>query len=111
MSVLRIGFLPLVDAVLPIVAHGFGLAEREGVRLELVRDPSWATVRDRLAYGQTDAAHLLAPLAIATAMGLDRPPVPLAAPFVLGLNGNTITMSKRVAALLGAGFGDVAETG
>jgi NitT/TauT family transport system ATP-binding protein len=115
MSVLRIGFLPLVDAVLPIVAHGFGLAEREGLTLELVRDPSWAAVRDRLAYGQTDAAHLLAPLAIATDMGLDRPPVPLAAPFMLGLNGNTVTLSTRVAAELGAGenggYGDVADTG
>lgn len=114
MSLFRIGFLPLVDAVLPIVAHGFGLAEREGLRLELVRDPSWATVRDRLAYGQTDAAHLLAPLAIAASMGLDRPAVPLAAPFVLSLNGNTITLSQRVAALLGncpEGYGDVGATG
>ncbi len=111
MSRFRIGFVPLVDAVLPIVAHALGLAAREGVSIELVRDPSWATVRDRLIYGQTDAAHLLAPLAIATAMGLDRPAVPLGAPFMLGLNGNTVTVSARVAALLGGEGGDVAATG
>lgn len=101
MSVFRIGFLPLVDAVLPILAHEAGLATEEGLTLELVRDPSWATVRDRLIYGQTDAAHLLAPLAIATSLGLDRPAVPLAAPFMLGLNGNAVTVTPEVAAQLG----------
>jgi NitT/TauT family transport system ATP-binding protein len=112
MTMFRIGFLPLVDAVLPIVAHEMGLAQAEGVALTLVRDPSWATVRDRLIYGQTDAAHLLAPLAIATALGLDRPAVPLAAPFMLGLNGNAITLSTRLAALVGIhAAGDVGEAG
>ncbi|MCJ8156323.1 CmpA/NrtA family ABC transporter substrate-binding protein [Sphingomonas sp. LaA6.9] len=112
MSVFRIGFLPLVDSVLPIVAHEFGLANAEGIAIELVRDPSWATVRDRLIYGQTDAAHLLAPLAIATSLGLDRPAVPLGAPFMLGLNGNAVTVSRRIAALIGnMGIDDVAATG
>lgn len=110
MSLLRIGFLPLVDAVLPIVAHEFGLARAEGISIEMVRDPSWATVRDRLIYGQTDAAHLLAPLAIATSMGLDRPAVPLAAPFMLGLNGNAVTVTPQLAAKL-AGSADITATG
>ena len=112
MSLFRIGFLPLVDAVLPIVAHEFGLAAGEGVSIELVADPSWATVRDRLIYDQTDAAHLLAPLAIATSLGLGRPAVPMAAPFMLGLNGNAVTVSPRLAARLGEqAIGDAAGTG
>jgi len=112
MSRFRIGFLPLVDAVLPIVAHEYGLAAKEGVSITLIRDPSWATVRDRLIYGQTDASHLLAPLAIATSMGLDRPPVALAAPFMLGLNGNTVTLSNDIAAQIGLDvIGDVTRTG
>ena len=110
MTHFRIGFLPLVDAALPIVAQACGFAEKEGVSIELVRDPSWATVRDRLIYGQTDAAHLLAPLAIATALGLDRPAVSLGAPFMLGLNGNTVTVSPRIAAELGDA-GNVTATG
>jgi two-component system, oxyanion-binding sensor len=92
MTALRIGFLPLVDAALPILAREFGFAEEEGLSLELVRDMSWATVADRLLYGHTDAAHLVAPLAIATTLGLGRPAVPLSVPFVLGLNGNAITL-------------------
>ncbi|MEJ7925414.1 ABC transporter substrate-binding protein [Sphingobium sp. AN641] len=101
MSLFRIGFLPLVDAALPIIAHEYGLAKQEGLRIELHRDRTWAAVRDRLTYGITDAAHLVAPLAIATSLGLDRPAVPLAAPFMLGLNGNTVTVSTAIADLLG----------
>jgi NitT/TauT family transport system ATP-binding protein len=95
---LTIGFLPLVDACLPILAHEHGFAEDEGVSLRLVRDMSWATVLDRLLYGHSDAAHLVAPLAIATTLGHGRPAQPLAVPFVLGLNGNAITMQADLAA-------------
>jgi NitT/TauT family transport system ATP-binding protein len=94
----RIGFLPLVDAALPILARELGFAEAEGLEIELVRDMTWATVRDRLLYGHTDAAHMVAPLAIATALGRGRPAAPMAVPFVLGLNGNAITLSLPLAA-------------
>ncbi len=88
---LTVGFLPLVDACLPILAREHGFAEEEGLSLSLVRDVSWATVLDRLLYGHSDAAHLIAPLAIATTLGRGRPAQPLATPFVLGLNGNAVT--------------------
>jgi ABC-type nitrate/sulfonate/bicarbonate transport system substrate-binding protein len=94
----RIGFLPLVDAALPILARELGFAEEEGIDLTLVRDMSWATVNDRLLYGHSDAAHLLAPLAIATTLGLGRPPAAISVPFVLGLNGNAITLRPDLAA-------------
>lgn len=96
-----IGFLPLVDACLPILAQEYGFAEEEGLHLRFQRDVTWATVLDRLLYGQTDAAHMLAPLAIATALGRSRPAQPIAAPFVLGLNGNAITVTNNLAAQLG----------
>ncbi len=98
---LSIGFLPLVDACLPILAHEHGFAEEEGLELTFLRDVSWATVLDRLLYGHSDAAHMLAPLAIATTLGRGRPAQPLAAPFVLGLNGNAITLSNDLVKELG----------
>src|SRR5690606_28632595 len=94
---LTIGFLPLVDACLPILAQEHGFAEEEGLTLTFQRDVSWATVLDRLLYGHSDAAHMIAPLAITTTLGRGRPAQPLAAPFVLGLNGNAITMSAELA--------------
>lgn len=94
---MTIGFLPLVDACLPILAYEHGFAEAEGLSLRLVKDMSWATVLDRLLYGHSDAAHLIAPLAIATTLGRGRPAVPLAVPFLLGLNGNALTMRTDLA--------------
>ena len=110
---LSIGFLPLVDAALPILAHEHGFAEEEGLNLRLVRDMSWATVLDRLLYGHTDAAHMVAPLAIATTLGRGRPAQPLAVPFVLGLNGNAITFRPELAERLTAPgqLGDPIEAG
>jgi NitT/TauT family transport system ATP-binding protein len=110
---LTIGFLPLVDACLPILAAEHGFAEAEGLELTFLRDVSWATVLDRLLYGHSDAAHLVAPLAIATALGRGRPAQQLAAPFVLGLNGNAITFSPELAARVcpGEGLGDPTEVG
>ena len=97
---LTIGFLPLVDACLPILAQAHGFAEEEGLSLSFIRDVSWATVLDRLLYGHSDAAHLVAPLAIATTLGRTRPAQPLAAPFILGLNGNAITFATELGAKL-----------
>ncbi len=110
---LTIGFLPLVDACLPILAREHGFAEEEGVSLRLMKDMSWATVLDRLLYGHSDAAHLIAPLAIATTLGLGRPARPLSVPFVLGLNGNAITLRSDLAARVAAaeGLGDPVTVG
>ncbi len=110
---LTVGFLPLVDACLPILAREHGFAEAEGLSLRLVRDVSWASVLDRLLYGHSDAAHLVAPLAIATTLGRGRPAQPLSVPFVLGLNGNAITLTPALAARVGTPgrLGDPADVG
>lgn len=90
---IRIGFIPLVDAAIPIIAADVGFAAEEGFAIELLREISWSNIRDRLTLGHLDAAHLLAPVAIATTLGLGTIKVPLAAPMALGLNGNAITLS------------------
>jgi len=93
---LKIGFIPLVDAAALIVASDMGLAREEGLEIELVREVSWSNVRDKLNIGLFDAAHLLAPVAIASTLGLGHVQVPLVAPFCLGLNGNAITVSPAL---------------
>ncbi|MBV1688594.1 ABC transporter substrate-binding protein [Novosphingobium sp. G106] len=110
---LTIGFLPLVDGCLPILAREHGFAEDEGLSLNLVKDVSWATVLDRLLYGHSDAAHMVAPLAIATTLGRGRPAQPLSVPFVLGLNGNAITLHTDIAERVGTKgkLGDPAKVG
>jgi ABC-type nitrate/sulfonate/bicarbonate transport system substrate-binding protein len=90
---LCIGFIPLVDAAALIVAVDKGFAAAEGLDVTLVREVSWSNVRDKLNIGLFDAAHLLAPVAIASSLGLGHVKVPIVAPFNLGLNGNAITVS------------------
>jgi ABC-type nitrate/sulfonate/bicarbonate transport system substrate-binding protein len=89
---MRIGFIPLVDAAALIIAVDKGFAAEEGLAIELMREVSWSNVRDKLNIGLFDAAHLLAPLAIASTLGIGHVKVPLLAPFMLGLNGNAITV-------------------
>lgn len=87
------GFVPLLDSALLVVAREMGFAEEEEVALSLVREVSWATIRDRLAVSQFNVAHILAPMPIACNLGL----MPLAprmiTPMALGLGGNAVTVS------------------
>lgn len=93
---LRIGFIPLVDAAALIVAVDRGFIKAEGLDVELVREVSWSNVRDKLNIGLFEAAHLLAPVAIASSLGLGHVKVPIVAPFNLGINGNAITVSPAL---------------
>lgn len=93
---LRVGFLPLVDAALLVAAREEGFAEAEGLALDLVREVSWANLRDRLSVGMLDAAQMLAPAAIAATLGLGHLRAPMAAPILLSMNGNSITLSSAL---------------
>lgn len=93
---LRAGFIPLVDASVLIVAAEFGFARREGLQLDLVKDVSWANVRDRLAFRQFDIAHMLSPMPVASMLDLGSNPSPTITPFSLGRGGNAITLSTRL---------------
>jgi ABC-type nitrate/sulfonate/bicarbonate transport system substrate-binding protein len=107
---LRVGFIPLADATALIVAVDKGFTADEGLDVELVREVSWSNVRDRLNIGQFDAAHLLAPVAIASSLGLGHVRVPTTAAFNLGLNGNAITITNALFdALKGEADGDLAD--
>ena len=90
---LVVGFMPLLDCASLVVAVERGFAAEEGLDLRLVRETSWANIRDRVIVGQFDAAHMLAPMPIAAALGIGHVKTPLIAPFSLGLGGNAITVS------------------
>lgn len=107
---LRIGYIPLIDAAPVVVAADHGFAEAEGLSVELVREVSWSNVRDKLNLGLFDAAHMLAPLPIASSLGIGHVKVPLIVPFTLALNGNAITVSPALYAELAAvADGDITD--
>lgn len=90
------GFIPLVDAALLIAAKEKGFSEAEGIGLKLVRETSWANIRDRMAVRHFQCAHMLAPMPIAARLGLTPMPVEIIAPMALGLGGNAITVSNTL---------------
>lgn len=96
LETIRLGFMPLLDAAIPVIAARQGFASEEGIEIELVRETSWANVRDRLAIGHFDAAHVLGPMPIAAALGLTPHDMPLIAPMALGSGGNAITVSSAL---------------
>ncbi|MEM8731548.1 MAG: CmpA/NrtA family ABC transporter substrate-binding protein [Pseudomonadota bacterium] len=94
---LKAGFIPLVDAAPFIVARELGFAEEEGIALHLAKAPSWSTLRDWVAIGQIDAAHMLSPVPVAAALGLGGIATRLNALSVLSVNGNVIGVSTDLA--------------
>lgn len=101
---LSAGFLPLLDSVLLVLAREKGFAKAEGLDLHLVRETSWANIRDRAALGHFDFAQMLAPMPIAATLGLNPLPVPMLTPMTLGLGNNGVTVSAELwARMAGAG--------
>lgn len=93
---LVLGFLPLLDCAPLAVAADMGFAADQGLELELIRENSWANIRDRLIVGQFHAAHMLGPMTIASTLGIGHMKVPMVAPMALGLGGNAITASRAL---------------
>jgi ABC-type nitrate/sulfonate/bicarbonate transport system substrate-binding protein len=91
-----VGFIPLLDCAPLVVALEKGFAAAEGIDLTLVRESSWANIRDRVVVGHFDAAHMLGPMTIASTLGIGHLKVPVIAPMALGLGGNAITVSNSL---------------
>lgn len=95
-NTVRLGFIPLIDAAIPIVAHELGFAAAEGLNLALSREASWAAVRDKVAFGLLDCAHMLAGMPVAANLGIGQVKAAMIAPFALGLGGNAVTVSNEL---------------
>lgn len=97
---LTIAYNPLNDAALVLVAEALGFYDAEGLSVTLSREPNWSNIRDKLAYGLIDAAHILAPMPLAAAMGLGPSMGRIIAPMALGANGNAVLVSAALKARL-----------
>ena len=97
----RIGMLPLADAAPFLVARELGFFQAHGLDVELSVENAWASVRDKLAVGQIDAAQLLAPMPLAARLRADHLGVPMETALVLSRNGNSITVSNALFEAMG----------
>lgn len=94
-EVIRIGFIPLTDCAPLIVAKEQGFFEDEGLNVELSKEVSWANIRDKLVFGEYDAAHMLAPMLLSTTLGAAGSiRKHLVSGYSFGLNGNAVSVSN-----------------
>jgi ABC-type nitrate/sulfonate/bicarbonate transport system substrate-binding protein len=96
-DLVRLGFVPLTDCAPLVVAQEFGLFARHGLNVSLSRELGWATVRNKLAHGELDAAHAPCGLPFALRLGLGCPATDCVASLIINLNGNGITLSAGLA--------------
>ncbi|WP_116364562.1 CmpA/NrtA family ABC transporter substrate-binding protein [Parahaliea mediterranea] len=106
---LRLGYLRLNDSAPLVMAQELGLYERYGLAVQLEREISWANLRDKLVIGELDAAQMLSPLPLATAMGVGGMRAEVMSGLALSLNGNAITVSRELSSELERHGGRVAE--
>jgi NitT/TauT family transport system ATP-binding protein len=92
------GFVPLVDCAPLVVARELGFAAEEGIDLRLHAQPSWSAIRDKLVFGDLDAAHMLSVLPVAMSMGLGGAATRIDALSVLSVNGDVIGVAPALAA-------------
>jgi len=93
---LRVGYVPLNDCAPLAMAHELGLFEKYGLNVELRREIGWATIRDKIVYGELEAAHAVAGLLFACSFGLGVVRSECVTGLILNLHGNAITLSNRL---------------
>lgn len=93
-SPVRLGFVPLSDCAPIAVARELGIFDRYGLNVVLSREIGWASVRDKMFYGDLDAAQSISGIAFALGMGFTELRCEVAVPLILNLHGNAITLSS-----------------
>ena len=92
---IRLGFVPLSDCAPLAVANETGLFERYGLNVALSRELGWTSVRDKIYYGDLDAAQSIAGIAFALGLGFSELRCEVAVPLILNLHGNAVTLSNE----------------
>ena len=88
----RIGMLRLTDSAPVVVAKSRDIFRSLDLHPILSIEPSWANIADKLTYGLLDAAVMLPPLVLASALGLRGPSARVIVPMGLSQGGNTIVL-------------------
>jgi len=93
----KIGFIPLTDCASVVMASVLKFDEKYGIKIIPSKEASWAGVRDKLANGELDAAHVLYGLIYGMHLGIGGAKKDMAMLMTLNNNGQAITLSKKLA--------------
>lgn len=93
---LQLGYIPLLDCIALLWAKQQGFFEEVDLDVTLVKEASWASLRDRLAFGLLDAAHCLSAMLPAATVGADQIGIALQTPLILSKNRAFISLSQKL---------------
>ncbi|MEO0448488.1 MAG: CmpA/NrtA family ABC transporter substrate-binding protein, partial [Verrucomicrobiota bacterium] len=80
-----------------VIAYEKGFLKDEGLSVELMREPGWATIRDKLVYGELEGAHALAGLAFAISWGIGVQQRQCVSGYLFNTHGDGVTLSNEFA--------------
>ncbi len=93
----KIGFIPLTDCASVVMASVLGIDKKYGVKIIPTKEASWAGVRDKLATGELDFAHVLYGLVYGVHLGIGGAKKDMAVLMTLNRNGQGLTLSRSLA--------------
>ncbi len=96
---LKFGFIKLTDMAPLAVAYEKHYFEDEGLYVTIEPQANWKVLLDGVITGELDGAHMLAGQPLAATIGFGTK-AHIVTPFSMDLNGNAITVSKEVWALM-----------
>ncbi len=99
---LTLGFVPLTDCAPLVIAQEKGIFRRYGLEVTLSKETSWANIRDKVALGILDGAQMLAPMVLGMSCGVGPVKKAMVTALSLDLNGNAITVSNALYAIMQA---------
>lgn len=91
---IQLGYIPLLDCIALLWAKHRGFFDEAGLEVNLVKEASWASLRDRLCFGALDLAHCLSAILPAACVGEEQFGIPLATPLTLSVNRAFISLSQ-----------------
>jgi nitrate/nitrite transport system substrate-binding protein len=95
---IRLGFIALTDCAPIVMAKELGLYKKYGLEVEVVKQASWAALRDGLLNGDIQGAHCLFGMPFSVYNGIGGQAgkeMPIA--LILSNNGQAITLSNQLA--------------
>jgi nitrate/nitrite transport system substrate-binding protein len=96
---LKFGFIKLTDMAPLAIAYEKGFFEDEGLYVTLEPQANWKVLLDRVITGELDGAHMLAGQPLAATIGYGTK-AHIITPLSMDLNGNGITVSNEVWAIM-----------
>ncbi len=96
---LKFGFIKLTDMAPLAIAYEKGYFEDEGLYVTLEAQANWKVLLDGVIDGRLDGAHMLAGQPLAATIGFGTR-AHIVTPFSMDLNGNGITVSNEIWALM-----------